>query len=101
MGIFKRKEENSAQKSNNSDPVLAAVVLNTVSSEIYQDILKENGIKFICTQHGADGYLKHVFGRATIPDYIYVSAENYERACELYKVFIESDGQIQVLETEE
>lgn len=99
MGLFK-KNKDSHNKAD-GEPMLAAVILNTVSSEIYQDLLKENGIKYVCTNHGADGYLKHVFGRATIPDYIYVKQEDYERACELYRTYIEVTEQVEILETGE
>lgn len=47
MSFFKwvrKKEENPDE----NEPVLAAVIKNPVTSEIFQDILKENGIPFIC-----------------------------------------------------
>jgi len=99
--MFFKGRKNKASAKKDIEPVVAAVIQNTVSSEIYQDILKENGIPCICMQLGADGYLKHIFGGATIPDYIYVKEEDYERACELYKTYIEAEEQVQILETEE
>ena len=83
MGFFKFKKKNITR--DNSDPVVAAVITNTVSSEIYQDILRQNNVRFICKQQGAGGYLKHLIGSATIPDYIYVKSEDYEQARELYE----------------
>ena len=52
MSFFKwgRKKE---AKPDENEPVLAAVIKNPVTSEIFQDILKENGIPFICRQDGA------------------------------------------------
>lgn len=99
MGLFslKKKEVNKG----NNEPVVAAVVQNTVSSEIYQDILRQNNIRFICRQQGAGGYLKHLIGSAAIPDYIYVKSEDYEQARELYETYIQNNGQIEILDSEE
>jgi len=99
MSFFKGKRDKAAPK--NDEPVVVAVIANTVSSEIYQDILKQNGIKFICKQQGAGGYLKHIFGPLIIPDYIYVKNENYEQARQLYETYIETDGEIKILDSEE
>ena len=46
MSFFKwvRKKE---EEPDENEPVLAAVIKNPVTSEIFQDILKENGIPFI------------------------------------------------------
>ena len=45
MSFFKwvRKKE---EEPHENEPVLAAVIKNPVTSEIFQDILKENGIPF-------------------------------------------------------
>lgn len=99
MGFFKFKKKNITR--DNSDPVVAAVITNTVSSEIYQDILRQNNVRFICKQQGAGGYLKHLIGSATIPDYIYVKSEDYEQARELYETYIQNNGQIEILDSEE
>ena len=99
MGFFKFKKKNITR--DNSDPVVAAVITNTVSSEIYQDILRQNNVRFICRQQGAGGYLKHLIGSATIPDYIYVKSEDYEQARELYETYIQNNGQIEILDSEE
>ncbi len=90
MGFFKgilRKEDKEEFKK----PVLAAVIQNTVLSEIYQDMLKENGIPFICRQQGAGGYIKILTGGLFIADNIYVAPENLERAKELYNIYLEAE----------
>ena len=85
MSFFKRKKEN---KSDENEPVVAAIIKNPVSSAIFQDMLKENGIPFICRQDGAGGSVKLLLGGGIVPDYIVVSARNYERARELYEAYL-------------
>lgn len=64
MSFFKwvRKKE---EEPDENEPVLAAVIKNPVTSEIFQDILKENGIPFICRQDGAGRLCKAAFGRGS------------------------------------
>ncbi len=95
-GILKKVE-----KENKSKPVLAAVIQNTVSSEIYQDMLRENGIPFICRQQGAGGYIKILTGGLFIADNIYVSADNLDRAKEIYNIYIETDSSAEFADSEE
>ena len=85
MSFFKRKKE---EKTDENEPVVAAIINNPVSSAVFQDMLKENGIPFICRQEGAGGSVKLLFGGGIVPDYILVSAKNYERARELYEVYL-------------
>lgn len=85
MSFFKRKKEN---KQEENEPVVAAIISNPVSSAIFQDMLKENGIPFVCRQQGAGGSVKLLLGGGIVPDYILVSAKNYERARELYEVYL-------------
>ena len=85
MSFFKRKKE---EKKDENEPVVAAIINNPVSSAVFQDMLKENGIPFICRQEGAGGSLKLLLGGGIVPDYILVSAKNYERARELYEVYL-------------
>lgn len=94
MSFFKRGENKKAEDV----PVLAATVLNPVSSAIYQDMLKENGIPFICRQEGAGGYLKILFGGGLVPDNFYVSVDNLEKAQELYRVYIEPETDFEEIE---
>lgn len=85
MSFFKRKKE---EKMDENEPVVAAIINNPVSSAVFQDMLKENGIPFICRQEGAGGSVKLLLGGGIVPDYILVSAKNYERARELYEVYL-------------
>ena len=85
MSFFKRKKEN---RQDENEPVVAAIISNPVSSAVFQDMLKENGIPFICRQEGAGGSVKLLLGGGIVPDYILVSAKNYERARELYEVYL-------------
>ena len=85
MSFFKRKNE---VKKDENEPVVAAIINNPVSSAVFQDMLKENGIPFICRQEGAGGSVKLLLGGGIVPDYILVSAKNYERARELFEVYL-------------
>ena len=85
MSFFKRKKEN---KKDENEPVVAAVISNPVSSAVFQDMLKENGIPFVCRQQGAGGSVKLLLGGGIVPDYILVSPKNYGRARELYEVYL-------------
>ena len=90
MIFFKRaiKEEKTGDEN---EPVLAAIIKNPVTSEIFQDILKENGIPFICRQEGAGGSLKLLLGAGVVPDDIYVAAKNYEKARGLYEAYLKTE----------
>ena len=88
---FVKKEENE-----DTQPVLAAIIQNTVSSEIYQDMLKENGIPFVCRQQGAGGYIKILTGGLFIADSIYVNERDLERARELFENYIETDESAEI-----
>ncbi|MEE1238762.1 MAG: hypothetical protein UHO61_02425 [Acutalibacteraceae bacterium] len=85
MSFFKRKKEENKEENG---PVVAAIISNPVSSAVFQDMLKENGIPFICRQEGAGGSVKLLLGGGIVPDYIFVSAKNYNRARELYEVYL-------------
>lgn len=85
MSFFKRKKE---ETKDENEPVVAAIITNPVSSAVFQDMLKENDIPFVCRQQGAGGSVKLLLGGGIVPDYIFVSAKNYERARELYEVYL-------------
>lgn len=87
MRIFGRKKENL----KGEEPVQIAVIQNTVSSEIFQDILKRNDIPFVCRQQGAGGYLKIVTGGLFSADIIYVSEKNAQEARKLYEAYLETE----------
>ena len=90
MSFFKwgRKKE---PEPDENEPVLAAVIKNPVTSEIFQDILKENGIPCICRQDGAGGSVKLLLGAGVVPDNIYVAARNYETARGLYEAYLATE----------
>ncbi len=89
MGFFGKKKENLNKTEN--EPVFVAAIQNTVSSEIFQDILRKNDIPFICRQQGAGGYIKIVMGSLFTTDTIYVSPENAEKAKRLYEAYLETE----------
>lgn len=90
MIFFKRKRKEE-KTDNGNEPVLAAIIKDPVTSEIFQDILKENGIPFICRQEGAGGSLKLLLGAGVVPDDIYVAAKNYEKARGLYEAYLKTE----------
>ena len=98
MSFFKRKKEN---KEDENEPVVAAIISNPVSSAVFQDMLKENGIPFVCRQQGAGGSVKLLLGGGIVPDYILVSAKNYELARELYEVYLLNEPEEGDFEEEE
>lgn len=98
MSFFKRKKEN---KQEENEPVVAAIITNPVSSAVFQDMLKENGIPFVCRQQGAGGSVKLLLGGGIVPDYILVSDKNYERARELYEVYLLNEPENGDFEEEE
>lgn len=98
MSFFKRKKEETKEEN---EPVVAAIISNPVSSAVFQDMLKENGIPFVCRQQGAGGSVKLLLGGGIVPDYILVSDKNYERARELYEVYLLNEPENGDFEEEE
>lgn len=94
MSFFKR---NKKEEQGNT-PVLAASVRNPVSSLIFQDILKENGIPFVCRQQGAGGTIKILCGGGIVPDDIYVLPQNQDKARELYEVYVKPQEETAILD---
>ena len=88
MCLFKRKDK---PEEKTVIPMLVAVIQNTTDSEIFQDILKENDIPFICRQEGAGAYLKILAGGLLVADSIYVEARNFEKASELYEAYLKTE----------
>ncbi len=100
MRLFgKRNKKRSLEKSD--EPVLVTVISDTLTCEMYQNLLKENNIPFICRQQGAGGYLKHYTGGFLIADYIYVNKKDYDTAKELYDNYIDSNAEIEISYSEE
>ena len=52
-------------------------------------------IEYVMTAKGAGGSLKLLLGGGIVPDYILVSARNYERARELYEVYLLNETETQ------
>lgn len=71
---------------------LVACIDDSIAAGIFQEILRDNGIPFICSQPGAGGYIKILTGGLLVSDSIYVNDEDYERAAELYRAYFESDA---------
>ena len=92
--FFKKREQKKEE-------VLVANIVDTVASGIFQGILKENNIRYICRQHGAGGYLKVAFGELLATDSIYVRPEDFEKANALYDAFIDVDPETEIIEDEE
>ncbi len=87
--------------SKPKEPALVASVSNTVLSEVYQDLLRENNIPFICRRDGANGYLKVITGGFLVTDDIYVKEEDYTKARELYDNYINGDENMEFTDSEE
>lgn len=83
--FFKRKKD-----KDNKEPCLVASVMPAFSG-MYGELLKENNIPFFCREQRTGGYLKIVTGGLLIPDDFYVNQENYDKALEIYKAFIEPE----------
>ncbi len=95
-GLFGKKQN---KKSN--EPVFVVGIPNTVLSEVYQDLLKENNIPFICRQEGPGGYIKIITGGFLVTDNIFVKEEDYEKALELYENYIDGKAELEMPDSEE
>lgn len=79
---------------------MVASISNNVLSEIYQDILKDNNIPFI-RRLGAGGIIRSASGWSSANDNIFVNKEDYDKALELYNLYIESDRGDEIFDSEE
>lgn len=71
-----------------SEPVLVATFEDVVFSEIFRDILSDNGIPY---SMGSDEGAVHVmFGGGFTADEIYVEKRDFEKAEALYNEFMEN-----------
>ena len=95
MSFFKKKIIDDAK-----EPVLVAIISNTVLSEMYQDILKSNDIPFICRNQGAGGYLKVLTGGYLVSDNIYVKKNDFEKAKNLYNTYIANNQEFEIFDEE-
>ncbi len=90
MKLWGRKKERKEQAPDGQR--LVACIDDSIAAGIFQEILRDNGIPFICSQPGAGGYIKILTGGLLVSDSIYVNNEDYERAAELYRAYFESDA---------
>lgn len=72
---------------------LVATIDDSIAAGIFQEILRDNGIPFLCSQPGAGGYIKILTGGLLVSDSIYVNDEDYERASELYNAYFGAAAQ--------
>lgn len=86
MGLFKRKKKETDKKEGRS-----IYITDKIASSIFQEILKDNGIPFVCRQPGAGGYIKIVTGGLLTTDEITVDESEYERANSLYQAYFENE----------
>ena len=82
-----------SKKKNDGDPVLAASIVNPVTSGIFADLLHTNGIPFMIRQNGAGGYVKILMGGGLVPDCFYVAPADLEKARELYEVYLNTEAE--------
>lgn len=73
-----------------NNPVLAVSIEDVVSAEIFEDILKDNGIAFACDRDFDDS-MKVVFGGGFIAADVYVEEEDLDKVKRLYDEFLESE----------
>ncbi|MBE6727272.1 MAG: hypothetical protein E7562_01340 [Ruminococcaceae bacterium] len=86
MKFWGKREEKGTQKKQRS-----IHISDLVASSIFQEILKDNQIPFICRQPGAGGYIKIVTGGLLTTDEIVVDESNYDAAMELYHAYFETE----------
>lgn len=84
-------EENGATVIN--EPVLVATFEDVVSSEIYRDILTDNGIPY--SMGNDDGAIVVMFGGGFSTDEIYVDKRDFEKAEALYNDFLENQPEFE------
>lgn len=73
-----------------ANPVLAVTVEDIITTEIYCDVLKDNGILYSTDDEDAETVVKVLFGGSFAGTNIYVDEEDLEKARELYNEVLES-----------
>ncbi len=76
-----------------TDPVLIATFEDVVSSEIFRDILTENGIPY--SMGNDEGAVRVMFGGSFSVDEIYVEKRDFDRAEALYNEFLENQPEFE------
>ena len=84
-------EENGATVIN--EPVLVATFEDVVSSEIFRDILTDNGIPY--SMGNDDGAIVVMFGGGFSTDEIYVDKCDFDKAEALYNDFLENQPEFE------
>ena len=84
-------EENGATVIN--EPVLVATFEDVVSSEIFRDILTDNGIPY--SMGNDEGAIVVMFGGGFSADEIYVDKRDFEKAEALYNDFMENQPEFE------
>lgn len=83
-------ENTDAEEKVVHRPVLLASMEDIVSAEIFKDILKDNGIPYVCPD-SEEGTMRVLFGGAFVADDIYVDSSDFEAADKLYTEFLNSE----------
>ena len=81
-------EKAEIEKTEINDPVLLATFEDIVSSEIFRDILTENGILYSCDGEDA---MRVTFGGGFVSQDIFVDASDLTQAEQLYNEFLDSE----------
>ena len=76
-----------------NNPVLVATFEDVVSSEIFRDILTDNGIPY--SMGSDDGAIVVMFGGGFSSDEIYVDKRDFDKAEALYKDFMENQPEFE------
>ena len=84
-------DENGQVEIN--EPVLVATFEDVVSSEIYRDILTDNGIPY--SMGNDEGAIVVMFGGGFSVDEIYVDKRDFEKAEALYNDFMENQPEFE------
>ena len=86
MKFWGKKAQKDSEKKQRS-----IHISDLVASSIFQEILKDNNIPFMCRQPGAGGYIKIVTGGLFTTDEIIVDESDYDAALSLYHAYFEAE----------
>ncbi len=89
LTVAEEKEE--VKEKTIESPMLLATLEDVVSAEIFKDILKENGIPYLCDSSATEGAMQVLFGGSFVTENIYVDASDYDTADNLYTEFLENE----------
>ena len=89
------EEEIETAEKTITEPVLLATMEDVVSSEIFRDILTENGILYYCDGQADSGAMQVLFGGSFVAENIYVDKTDFDKADSLYTEFLENEPQFE------